>query len=263
MHTFGSFPKILNSSGQYSGFFLLKTFRFNVEFYICRLQRELEACKECPEELACQHFRTELEELQKRCYHKEMSQHLPLQRSTGSKSTSTPNENNTAFRRSGHYNPYTHQYVPARKLFQSVAPSRPSLLHTSSGVSGLKGKKSGETSVDDSGFQDDSLDCEGDSELNLVDEEWLMEDSDINMELDERELALLEDNLHKVFIDIDDLPVDGDSDCRSRREVKKSQVPSSSGKCSIQFPFHVQVDMSELWYKSSYTWGQFGLYFRF
>ena len=117
--------------------------------------------------------------------------------------------------------------------------------------------------MDDSGFQDDSLDCEGDSELNLVDEEWLMEDSDINMELDERELALLEDNLHKVFIDVDDLPVDGDSDCRSRREVKKSQVPSSSGKCSIQFPFHVQVDMSELWYKSSYTWGQFGLYFRF
>lgn len=89
--------------------------------------------------------------------------------------------------------------------------------------------------MDDSGFQDDSLECEGDSELKLVDEEWLMEDSDIDMELDERELVSLEDNLHKVFSDIDDLPVDGDSDCRSLREVKKSQVPSSSGKRSIPF----------------------------
>ena len=97
------------------------------------------------------------------------------------------------------------------------------------------GEKCADTSVDDSGFHDDSLDCDGDSELNLVDEEWLMEDND-DMELDEGELASLEGDLHELF-DVKDPPIDRDSSSlREPCSGKRSRAPSSSGKLITPFP---------------------------
>ena len=40
-----------------------------------RLQRELEECKDCPEERTYHSLHGELEELQRFCYHKQMRQH--------------------------------------------------------------------------------------------------------------------------------------------------------------------------------------------
>lgn len=41
-----------------------------------RLQRELEECKDCPEEKMYHSLHKELEELQRLCYHKQMKQHM-------------------------------------------------------------------------------------------------------------------------------------------------------------------------------------------
>lgn len=209
--------------------------------YHCRLQRELEACKNCPEELVCQSLSKELEELQKRCYHKQMRQHFPQQRgSIGTNSSAIPSGNSTSFRISGHYNPYTHQYVPARNVFQGVAPSRPD--SSTSGSTTADNLRGGETLVNNSGFQDEqnlSWGYEGDnSEMSLVDEEWLMDDDDnddISVELDKSELALLEDDLHTTFNDINDPPMDKDftEDNRNLRvlhSVQRNGRLAESGK---------------------------------
>ena len=203
--------------------------------YHCRLQRDLEACKNCPEELVCQSLSKELEELQKKCYHKQMRQHFPQQRGsvgTNSSASAIPSGNSTSFRISGHYNPYTHQYVPARNVFQGVAPSRPD--SSTSGSTMAYNLRDGETLVNDSGFHDEQNSlwgCEGDSEMSLVDEEWLMDDDDnddISVELDKSELALLEDDLHTTF---NDPPMDNDftEDNRNLRVQRNGRL-AGSGK---------------------------------
>ena len=211
--------------------------------YHCRLQRELEACKNCPEELLCQSLSKELEELQKKCYHKQMRQHFPQQRgSAGNNSSTIPSVNSTFFRISGHYNPYTHQYVPARNVSQGMASSRPD-SSTSAGTT-ADNWRGRETLGNDSGFQDEqdlSWVCEGDNEMSLVDEEWLMDDDDnddMNVELDKSELALLEDDLHTTFSDMNDPTMDKDftEDNRNFRvphSIQRNGTLTGNGKFQL------------------------------
>ena len=73
----------------------------------CRLQRELEFCKACPEEAECDAASRQLSELQQKCYYHQMKRQLDRQKN------SIQNKSLDSERRPGHYNPYTCQYVPA------------------------------------------------------------------------------------------------------------------------------------------------------
>lgn len=77
-----------------------------------RLQKELDASKNCPDEQECISLRKELEELQRQCYHKQMQQQLQHSEDVYMHSQST-----------GHYNPYTHRYVPVASSLRSTNTS--------------------------------------------------------------------------------------------------------------------------------------------
>ena len=49
---------------------------YGLHVCLIRLQRELEECKDCPEEKMYHSLHKELEELQRLCYHKQMRQHV-------------------------------------------------------------------------------------------------------------------------------------------------------------------------------------------
>ena len=89
---------------------------------MCRLQSELEECKDCPEERTYHSLHRELEELQRLCYHKQMKQHLSRRQKRDHQSVSgrvggvgsaSKSLSFDASLLKGHYNPYTHQYVPS------------------------------------------------------------------------------------------------------------------------------------------------------
>ena len=138
-----------------------------------RLQKELETCKDCPEEVTCESLTKELEELQKQCYHKQMRQHLSLQNT----SKKIQGGSNSFQRQTGHYNPYTHQYVPA----PNAAKSQP--RHTKAGSMQTTSMALG-SSLQHSNRQDVDVD---------IDFEWSAEDEqEWGMELDENELESFE-----------------------------------------------------------------------
>ena len=73
------------------------------------MQKELEECRNCPEEKLYYSLYEELEDLQRQCYHHQMKQHLSLQKQRDIENCS----GRTKFhRQAGHYNPYTYKYVP-------------------------------------------------------------------------------------------------------------------------------------------------------
>ena len=85
-------------------------------YYYFRLQKELEECRHCPEEKLYKSLHRELEELQRICYHKQMKQHMFLQkkRETHKSESSIHNRREAHLTgrqwQYGHYNPYTHEY---------------------------------------------------------------------------------------------------------------------------------------------------------
>lgn len=161
--------------------------------YACyRLQRELESCKESTEEMTCKRLTEELEELQRQCYHKQMRKQL----SNHSKPKEGPSHSASLSLRSGHYNPYTHQYVPAPNSGRGSDKSL-SRSHRSSYSSNTV-KISEELEFDDN-FSD---------VVNLVDNETELNENDVGEEnMDEWDIGIEENELAS-FDDDDFVNVD-------------------------------------------------------
>ena len=77
--------------------------------------------------MTCKRLSEELEELQRQCYHNQMRKQL----SNHSKLKEGPSRPASSSLRSGHYNPYTHQYVPAPNSGRGSRAKSSSLRHSS------------------------------------------------------------------------------------------------------------------------------------
>lgn len=172
-----------------------------------RLQQELQSCKECSEEAQCQSLSKELEELQRQCYHKQMRRQLNLQngrvRNNCKSSGNSASGTGSVSRRPGHYNPYTHQYVPAPS--SASKHSIPAKQHSDGLIqkankvslndqvknqclemrSGAHGNSSKHLGDVNSSLDTDSLTHEvqgsPDSDMddmNIIGDDWLLEDED-------------------------------------------------------------------------------------
>ena len=215
-----------------------------------RLQHELEACRDCPEELTCQALTRELEELQRQCYHKNMKQQLSLRR-RGCSSSDSGNGSSSdgggggdtrkkrgatlSHQRAGHYNPYTCQYVPAPNACDS--DTRGSFTaQTSSGLS----REEGEGWSPDNLSQGSADSAEG---ISLVDSEWLEGEDDAvfdngndcsggdvqdwDIDLNESELASLESDINLTPGDIE---VDSVGCDHKRKRPRKMATNSSESQ---------------------------------
>lgn len=89
--------------------------------YTCRLQNELEECRDCTEEKTYHSLHKELEELQRLCYHKQMKQHLSRRQNKDPQGGhgSGAIASRLSHHLPGHYNPYTHQYVPSLGIHEA------------------------------------------------------------------------------------------------------------------------------------------------
>lgn len=158
--------------------------------YTCRLQRELESCKACPEEAECEAAHRQLRELQQKCYHHQMKRQLDRQKN------GVQNKSLDLGRQSGHYNPYTCQYVPAPKPSMNNSIDEGSLsnsiLQSNSNNNGVlkQGLVQKET------FQEDNC--------KLVDDEWLMTGDEKYLDEDEWDMESLEDKTEDDITAIDD-----------------------------------------------------------
>ena len=159
--------------------------------YTYRLQRELECCKECPEEAECKAANRQLRELQQRCYHHQMKRQLDKQKNNVLQNKSLE----SGSRQPGHYNPYTCQYVPAPK------PSVNSLGEMESWSQSAQGQSNSSNSsvhlrrsrrIHKEEFHEDNLKLVADEWLTTGDEEYLEED---DWDMDVLEHAI-EDDVH-------------------------------------------------------------------
>ena len=143
-----------------------------------RLQKELEECRDCPEEKTYHSLHRELEELQRLCYHKQMKQHMPQRKKRDSQSERDSGKGGgTAYRRrsrmscdhprqTGHYNPYTYQYVPSAGAYKASSGAE----HDDGGDSEEREEESGgQGSSAVIGEEGDAIDGEGwDDELEAM-----------------------------------------------------------------------------------------------
>ena len=162
----------------------------------------MESCKACPEEAELKAAKKQLKELQQQCYHHQMRQQLNQQKN------STQNKSVDSGRRSGHYNPYTCQYIPA--------PKPNSLSEESWGSRSIADTQQQRSAQEKEPEEDD---------MKLVDDEWLitgdeeyLDDEDDNWDM-ESVRDEIEDDI--ILTDSDwsnfDSPGDG-ATCSTRQQ---------------------------------------------
>lgn len=136
----------------------------------CRLQKELESYKACPEEAKLKAARKQLRELQQQCYHHQMRQQLNQQKN------STENRSVDSSRRPGHYNPYTCQYVPAPKQSTNLLGEESWSSRSIADNQMQRAAQEKEPEKDDIKLVDDEWLITGDEEyLDDEDDQWDME----------------------------------------------------------------------------------------
>ena len=206
----------------------------HIYVYAYRLQKELDSCKECHEEATCQALTKELEDLQRQCYHKQMRQQLGMhgrdkrddaQTSRSDGGRRGMGRSGSFTRRPGHYNPYTHQYVPAPSINSGSGVSSRSVPATTSNTQQHQNKQGGQRqsvsragNISLAGLPHHSIDTQHLSmqrspdsaeTMNIIEDDWLVsedeeegevEEDTWGVELDEGELASLDNELHNDTI---------------------------------------------------------------
>ena len=198
-----------------------------VQSCISRLQKKLEASKECPEEAKCKALRQELRELQERCYHHQMKQQLKRQKSSVQNQPQVP-----AGRQPGHYNPYTCRYVPAPK----TSDSHVGVPSTSSGPSGTSDQRKNNR--------------EREPGMKLVDDEWLMTGEEEYLDDDEWDMESLDPEIDDDITAMDsdwsnfdspNLSMASDGQLRNRdSQVLPSSIFNSQSKSAQSRTSHLK-----------------------